>query len=199
MQCCMTSRLGLRTYRRAGCTAELAARRSHGRTAVPSCHAQSVDSAAQYGHSSAQKLPSKTGVVLVDHGSKKKDSNEQLVAFRDLYQQITKQEVLEVAHMELAEPTIEQAVGKCVAQGARLVVVAPYFLSRGRHIQEDIPALVRDAQEKYPGVEITIADPLGKKRRNAMQAADMLRSTPSTSSALSCAERLPAGCARQGR
>ena len=37
--------------------------------------------------------------------------------------------------MELAEPTIEQAVAQCVARGARRVVVAPYFLSRGRHIQ----------------------------------------------------------------
>lgn len=43
------------------------------------------------------------------------------------------------------------------------MVVAPYFLSRGRHIQEDIPALVKDAQQKYPGVECVIADPIGER------------------------------------
>lgn len=37
--------------------------------------------------------------------------------------------------MELAEPTIEQAVGRCAAAGAARVIIAPYFLSRGRHIQ----------------------------------------------------------------
>jgi sirohydrochlorin ferrochelatase len=68
---------------------------------------------------------------------------------------------VEPAHMELAEPTIEQAVGKCVAQGASRVVVAPFFLSRGRHIQEDIPALVEEARSKYQGVEVAVAEPLG--------------------------------------
>lgn len=37
--------------------------------------------------------------------------------------------------MELAEPTIAQAVARCAAAGAQRVVIAPYFLSRGRHVQ----------------------------------------------------------------
>jgi sirohydrochlorin ferrochelatase len=41
------------------------------------------------------------------------------------------------------------------------VVVAPYFLSKGRHIQEDIPQLVREAQAKYPNVKCIISEPIG--------------------------------------
>lgn len=52
--------------------------------------------------------------------------------------------------------------GRCVAAGAKHVVVAPYFLSKGRHIQDDIPALVAAAQEQYPDVRCSIADPIGK-------------------------------------
>lgn len=63
--------------------------------------------------------------------------------------------------MELAEPTISQAVAACVALGATRVIIAPYFLSKGRHIQDDIPALVRAAQEEYPQVECIMAEPLG--------------------------------------
>lgn len=51
--------------------------------------------------------------------------------------------------------------GRCVEAGASRVVVAPYFLSRGRHIQDDIPALVAAAREQYPGVTCSIADPIG--------------------------------------
>jgi sirohydrochlorin ferrochelatase len=40
-------------------------------------------------------------------------------------------------------------------------VVAPYFLSKGRHIQDDIPALVAAAREQFPGVACSIADPIG--------------------------------------
>lgn len=53
------------------------------------------------------------GVVIVDHGSRKKDSNEMLVEFGKVYQEVTGCHVVEIAHMEIAEPTIEQAVGKC--------------------------------------------------------------------------------------
>ena len=34
---------------------------------------------------------------------------------------------------ELAEPTIKEAFGKCVQQGASRIIVSPYFLSPGRH------------------------------------------------------------------
>ncbi|PNG99739.1 hypothetical protein TSOC_014477 [Tetrabaena socialis] len=38
---------------------------------------------------------------------------------------------------------------------------APYFLSRGRHIQQDIPLLVAQAAEAHPGLSCVIADPIG--------------------------------------
>ena len=69
--------------------------------------------------------------------------------------------LVEGAHMELAEPTVAQAVAACVAGGARRVVIAPYFLSRGRHIQEDIPALAAAAAADHPGVDVTVAEPIG--------------------------------------
>ena len=68
---------------------------------------------------------------------------------------------MEGAHMEIAEPTIADAVRKCVSAGATTVIVAPYFLSRGRHIQEDIPALVAAAQEQHRGVKCVVAEPIG--------------------------------------
>lgn len=63
--------------------------------------------------------------------------------------------------MEIAEPTIAQAVQRCVDRGARRVVVAPYFLSKGRHIQQDIPTLVEEARQMHPGVECVVAEPIG--------------------------------------
>jgi len=116
---------------------------------------------AQHSISTGISSSSHIGVVIVDHGSKKKESNEQLVEFAALYRSQSGMQVVEIAHMEIAEPTIEQAVGKCVTQGVETIVIAPYFLSRGRHIQEDIPALVRAAEEKYQGVKIILADAIG--------------------------------------
>ena len=103
----------------------------------------------------------RVGVVIVDHGSKREASNAQLLQFVDLYKRTSGRTIVEPAHMEIAQPDIEQAFERCVAQGATRVVVGPYFLARGRHIQQDIPKLVKEAAEKFPGIQYRIADPIG--------------------------------------
>ncbi|KAL0043403.1 hypothetical protein WJX79_003694 [Trebouxia sp. C0005] len=102
-----------------------------------------------------------TAVVVVDHGSRREASNRMLEDFVNLYRQTSGRQIVEGAHMEIAEPTIADAVRKCASAGATTIVVAPYFLSRGRHIQEDIPALVAAAQEQHPGVKCIVAEPIG--------------------------------------
>ena len=73
----------------------------------------------------------------------------------------SKYQTVEIAHMELAEPSIGTAVAKLASAGCRTAVIAPYFLSRGRHITSDIPALVADAQVAHPEVRCIIAEPIG--------------------------------------
>ena len=57
-------------------------------------------------------------------------------------------------------PSISDAVSKAASLGAARVVLAPYFLSRGRHVREDIPALAREAAHES-GLPVTVAEPLG--------------------------------------
>src|SRR5207248_6587793 len=69
--------------------------------------------------------------------------------------------IIEPAHMELAEPSISTAFDRCVARGAKRVVVMPYFLLPGRHWEEDIPRLTAEAAAKHPGVVYMVGAPLG--------------------------------------
>lgn len=110
----------------------------------------------------------KVGVVVVDHGSKRAAANDMLDGVVELYERMVEDEYVVCvtkAHMELASPSILDAVKLCVGEyGAELVVVAPFFLSRGRHIQEDIPRLVRQAELEVcrtSFVECIVAEPLG--------------------------------------
>ena len=48
-----------------------------------------------------------------------------------------------------------------VEQGARRVVVFPYFLLPGRHWEEDIPRLTAAAARHHPGVQYLVVAPLG--------------------------------------
>lgn len=102
-----------------------------------------------------------TGIVIVDHGSRRTESNQMLEHFVEQFSEATHFTVVEPAHMEMAEPSIATAFGKCVERGARRVVVCPYFLLPGKHWKEDIPELTRKAAAKHPGVEYLVTAPIG--------------------------------------
>ena len=63
--------------------------------------------------------------------------------------------------MELAEPSIRTAFVKCIEQGANKIICHPYFLSLGRHVQDDIPTLVNDASKACGGINYVITEPIG--------------------------------------
>jgi sirohydrochlorin ferrochelatase len=69
--------------------------------------------------------------------------------------------IVEAAHMELASPSLAEAYAACVAQGATRVVCHPFFLSPGRHVIEDIPAILEEAARRFPDVPYVLTAPLG--------------------------------------
>lgn len=104
----------------------------------------------------------KRAILLVDHGSRRDTANQQLLVVAEaLRSRLAGDQAVEIAHMEIAEPSIETAIATCADAGIEAIAVHPYFLGPGRHIREDIPALVAAAQKNHPDINITIAEPLG--------------------------------------
>jgi sirohydrochlorin ferrochelatase len=101
------------------------------------------------------------GIILVDHGSRREESNALLL---DVVRQFAEQSdwpIVEPAHMELAEPSIATAFSRCVARGAKTVVVYPYFLLPGRHWDQDIPRLAAAAASQHAGIRYLVTAPFG--------------------------------------
>ena len=69
--------------------------------------------------------------------------------------------IVEPAHMEIAEPSIATAFGRCVTRGAKRVVICPFFLGPGKHWTQDIPRLTAEAAAKHPGVAYHVTQTLG--------------------------------------
>ena len=103
----------------------------------------------------------KIGIILVDHGSRREESNQLLLKVVKAYQDHSDWQIVEPAHMELAEPSIAAAFQQCVGRGAELVIIFPYFLSPGRHWHSDIPALAAEASRTSGGVRYLVTAPLG--------------------------------------
>lgn len=102
-----------------------------------------------------------TGIVIVDHGSRRAASNHMLEDFVARFAPGSGYDIVEPAHMELAEPSIATAFGRCVERGAERVVVCPYFLLPGKHWHQDIPELTEAAAAQHPGVEYLVTAPIG--------------------------------------
>ncbi|KAM1491331.1 hypothetical protein PS1_023799 [Malus domestica] len=103
----------------------------------------------------------KDGVIIVDHGSRRKESNLMLNEFVSMFRERTGYPIVEPGHMELAEPSIQDAFNSCVEQGANRVIVSPFFLLPGRHWNQDIPSLTAEAAKEHPGVSYMVTAPLG--------------------------------------
>jgi len=105
----------------------------------------------------------KKALIIVDHGSKVDDANQMLVEIAELVKKKNDQgfDIITHCHMELVEPTIEQAFDYCVAKGASHIVVHPYFLAPGRHSTQDIPRMVEEAAIKNSNVTYKVTEPLG--------------------------------------
>jgi len=105
----------------------------------------------------------KQGIIIVDHGSRRPQSNQMLeevaAAFAERF--AGEADVVEPAHMELAMPDIAAAYAKCVERGATRVTLVPFFLAKGKHWTKDIPSLTNQAAAKHPGTTYRIAEPLG--------------------------------------
>jgi sirohydrochlorin ferrochelatase len=108
-------------------------------------------------------MAKKKALILVDHGSVFDEANDMLVEIANMVRQSNecRFDIVRHAHMELAQPTIAQAFDACVYEGASEIVVHPYFLSPGRHSTRDIPRMVEEAANKYPGVFYSVTEPLG--------------------------------------
>ena len=103
------------------------------------------------------------GIIIVDHGSRRDESNRMLERIASLFAERfrSRYDIVEPAHMELAEPSIATAYARCVERGATRVVVCPFFLGPGKHWTQDIPSLTAQAAARFPETRYHVAQTLG--------------------------------------
>ncbi len=102
-------------------------------------------------------------LLIVAHGSRREASNEEVRALGEAVAALPDNAYDRVAcaFLELAEPSIPDGLLQFIEAGATEITVAPYFLSAGRHVSEDIPAEVDKVRMKHPRVRIELAPYLG--------------------------------------
>jgi sirohydrochlorin ferrochelatase len=104
----------------------------------------------------------RTGLLLIAHGSREPEANADLLYLVTQVRNRGCYTVVEAAFLELAEPNIIEGGMRCVGQGAKRVLLVPYFLSAGVHVRRDLALARQRLSELHPEVEFRLAEPLGR-------------------------------------
>ena len=101
------------------------------------------------------------GIVLFAHGSRDPEWARPFEAIRERVRQSRPEYPIELAYLDMMSPTLEEAVGSLVEQGALAVTVFPLFLAQGGHLRLDLPRLLDAIRTKHPHIPIALEPAVG--------------------------------------
>ena len=100
------------------------------------------------------------GYIVFGHGSSVESAND---AVRSMAAQLARRSgyvSVETAFLEGGRPDLRGAVETLARREIQQVIVIPYFLTLGMHLQRDLPRLVEELRALHPGMEIQVTAPL---------------------------------------
>ncbi len=101
-----------------------------------------------------------TGYVVFAHGSSVESANQ---AVRDVSAELARRggyDAVEAAFLEGGQPDLAGAIETLAARGVTHILVIPYFLTLGLHLQRDLPRLVGEVRRRHSGLRIEVTPPL---------------------------------------
>ena len=102
-----------------------------------------------------------TAILLFAHGARDPSWAE---PFRRIVTRLGQKQSgirVELAFLELMQPTFASAVAGLAAEGIGQITVVPLFLAQGGHLKEDLPRLLDDIRGHYPSLRIDVTQAIG--------------------------------------
>lgn len=100
-------------------------------------------------------------VILIGHGSRAAGADDDMERIAGRLRAAAGGTMVALCRMAGHGTSFGEVFEQCVRQGARTVIVVPYFLHFGVHLRQDIPELLREAVAKHPEVRLVLGRHLG--------------------------------------
>ena len=108
----------------------------------------------------SQSKPS--AIVLFGHGARDERWKEPFIRIKEIIQQESPEQRVELAFLELMQPNLETTISDLVNSGVQAIKVVPVFLGQGGHIRKDFPALLEECRKKYPQINLSTQPAVGE-------------------------------------
>ena len=104
--------------------------------------------------------PKRTGVIFFAHGSPIESANEAVREVARAAARLGAFDLWRAAFLESGVPDLPTAVAALRQAGAVRIIVVPYLLALGLHLQRDLPRIVAGLAGIYKDIELVCGDPL---------------------------------------
>ena len=103
----------------------------------------------------------KTALILFAHGSRDPEWSAPLQRVCSLVRAQAPTLRVELAFLELTQPSLPEVAAKLVGDGFARVVVLPMFIAQGGHLKHDLPQIIEQLRALYPQTRFEQATALG--------------------------------------
>lgn len=104
----------------------------------------------------------KSALVLFAHGSRDPDWAAPFAAIRQKIAGVRPGLDVELAFLELMQPSLPEAVDRVVSNGCGRVVIAPLFMAQGAHLKRDLAQLTASLNARHPHLELIALPAVGE-------------------------------------
>lgn len=101
-------------------------------------------------------------IILFGHGARDIRWREPFDRLADLWRSQHPNAPVELAFLEMMQPSLEEAVAALGLAGATQITVVPVFFGQGGHLRNDFPVLLSACQEKFPNIKLSATPAVGE-------------------------------------
>jgi sirohydrochlorin cobaltochelatase len=104
----------------------------------------------------------KEALILFAHGSR---DAQWAAPFRAVQKKIAMARpglAIELAFLEIMQPSLPDAIDRLVAGGHERLVIAPLFMAQGAHLKRDLGELLTSARGRHPHIEVVLLPAAGE-------------------------------------
>jgi sirohydrochlorin cobaltochelatase len=101
-------------------------------------------------------------IILFGHGARDVRWREPFDRLASLWRTQHPGTSVELAFMEMMQPSLEDAVLTLSAKGVTNITVVPVFFGQGGHLRNDFPVLFEECRGKFPNIQLSATPAVGE-------------------------------------
>jgi sirohydrochlorin cobaltochelatase len=102
------------------------------------------------------------GIIFFGHGARDKHWREPFDLLCSMWRAQQKDTLVELAFLELMEPSLNSAVESLIQQGVNEIKIVPVFFGQGGHLRNDFPILLDACRKRFPQLHLSVTPAVGE-------------------------------------